>query len=79
MAIALRLGACRREPTAAIRAPLLDDASAELDTARRRALAGVAGSAEQVLVTAAWPIWGEGRAQNSMRDDDSGRVSMVEQ
>ena len=32
---------------------LLDDVFAELDTARRRALAAVAESAEQVLVTAA--------------------------
>ena len=34
---------------------LLDDVFAELDTARRAALAGVAESAEQVLITAAVP------------------------
>ena len=34
---------------------LLDDVFAELDTARRAALAGVAETAEQVLVTAAVP------------------------
>ncbi|HET9564162.1 MAG TPA: DNA replication/repair protein RecF [Mycobacterium sp.] len=62
---------------------LLDDVFAELDTARRRALAGVAGSAEQVLVTAAVADdipgdWDARRIEISMRDDDSGRVSMVE-
>ncbi len=34
---------------------LLDDVFAELDSARRQALAKVAASAEQVLVTAAVP------------------------
>ena len=85
MAIALRLAAYEL-----LRADggdpvlLLDDVFAELDTARRRALAGVAGSAEQVLVTAAVADdipgdWDVRRIEISMRDDDSGRVSMVEQ
>ncbi len=61
---------------------LLDDVFAELDTARRRALAAVAASAEQVLVTAAVADdipgdWDARRIEISMRDDDSGRVSMV--
>jgi DNA replication and repair protein RecF len=54
-----------------------------LDSARRRALAGVAGSAEQVLVTAAVgddipADWDVRRIEITMRDDDDGRVSMVE-
>jgi DNA replication and repair protein RecF len=62
---------------------LLDDVFAELDSARRRALASVAGSAEQVLVTAAVgddipADWDVRRIEITMRDDDSGRVSMVE-
>ena len=63
---------------------LLDDVFAELDTARRRALADVAASAEQVLVTAAVADdipsdWDARRIGITMRDDDSGRVSAVEQ
>jgi DNA replication and repair protein RecF len=63
---------------------LLDDVFAELDSARRQALAGVAASAEQVLVTAAVSDdipadWDARRIEITMRDDDSGRVSMVEQ
>lgn len=63
---------------------LLDDVFAELDTARRRALADVAASAEQVLVTAAVPEdipadWDARRIEIRMRDDDSGRISVVEQ
>jgi DNA replication and repair protein RecF len=63
---------------------LLDDVFAELDTARRNALAGVAGSAEQVLVTAAVPDdipadWDARRIGITMTDDDGGRVSVVEQ
>jgi DNA replication and repair protein RecF len=63
---------------------LLDDVFAELDTARRRALASVAGSAEQVLVTAAVDAdipadWDARRVLISLRDDDEGRISMVEQ
>ena len=54
MALALRLAAyelLRAEGSDPVL--LLDDVFAELDSARRRALAGVAASAEQVLVTAA--------------------------
>ncbi|MFM9735694.1 DNA replication and repair protein RecF, partial [Streptomyces niveiscabiei] len=56
MALALRLGAyelLRTDGTDPVL--LLDDVFAELDSARRRALADVAQSAEQVLVTAAVP------------------------
>jgi len=61
---------------------LLDDVFAELDTARRRALGAVAESAEQVLVTAAVlediPTgWDARRVTVEMRDDDSGRISVV--
>ncbi len=62
---------------------LLDDVFAELDNARRQALANVAESAEQVLVTAAVAEdipsdWDARRIEISMRDDDTGRISMVE-
>ena len=62
---------------------LLDDVFAELDIARRRALANVAASVEQVLVTAAVAEdvpgdWDARRIEISMRDDDAGRISMVE-
>ena len=62
---------------------LLDDVFAELDTTRRRALAAVAESAEQVLVTAAVPEdipadWDARRVHIEMRDDDSGRMSVVQ-
>lgn len=61
---------------------LLDDVFAELDVARRRALAAVAESAEQVLVTAAVledipADWDARRVHIDMRDDDSGRMSEV--
>lgn len=61
---------------------LLDDVFAELDNARRQALANVAASAEQVLVTAAVnedipPDWDARRIEISMRDDDAGRISEV--
>ena len=61
---------------------LLDDVFAELDTARREALAQVAASAEQVLVTAAVhedipADWDVRRIEIAMRDDDSGRLSEV--
>jgi DNA replication and repair protein RecF len=61
---------------------LLDDVFAELDTARRRALAAVAESAEQVLVTAAVlediPTgWDARPVTIDLRDDDSGRVSVA--
>ncbi|MGF2945534.1 DNA replication/repair protein RecF, partial [Mycobacterium sp. Lab-001] len=62
---------------------LLDDVFAELDTTRRRALAGVAESAEQVLVTAAVledipSDWDARRVHIDMRDADPGRISVVE-
>jgi DNA replication and repair protein RecF len=62
---------------------LLDDVFAELDAARRRALAAVAGSAEQVLVTAAVAAdiptgWDARQVAIELRDDDSGRVSVVQ-
>jgi DNA replication and repair protein RecF len=61
---------------------LLDDVFAELDTARRRALATVAASAEQVLVTAAVGEdipndWDVRRVLIDLKDDDSGRISVV--
>jgi len=61
---------------------LLDDVFAELDAARRRALATVAESAEQVLVTAAVledvpADWETRLVHIDLRDDDSGRVSAV--
>lgn len=59
---------------------LLDDVFAELDAARRRALATVAESAEQVLVTAAVlediPAgWDARQVYVDLRDGDAGRVS----
>ncbi|OBI12764.1 DNA replication/repair protein RecF [Mycobacterium sp. E2327] len=61
---------------------LLDDVFAELDATRRRALATVAESAEQVLVTAAVledipADWDARRVHIDLRDDDAGRVSAV--
>ena len=61
---------------------LLDDVFAELDAARRLALASVAEAAEQVLVTAAVPEdipagWDAKRIHIDLRDDESGRVSEV--
>jgi DNA replication and repair protein RecF len=61
---------------------LLDDVFAELDTKRRHALAKVAESAEQVLVTAAVlediPAgWDARRVHIDLRDSDSGPVSAV--
>ena len=84
MALALRLAAyelLRSEGGDPVL--LLDDVFAELDTARRRALASVAASAEQVLVTAAVVEdvpgdWDARRIEIGMRDDDTGRISMVE-
>jgi DNA replication and repair protein RecF len=83
-AVALRLGAYELlradggEPVL-----LLDDVFAELDGMRRRALATVAESAEQVLVTAAVledipADWDVRRVHIELRDDDSGRVSAVQ-
>lgn len=61
---------------------LLDDVFAELDTARRRALATVAESAEQVLVTAAVledipDGWAARQVDIDLCEDDVGRVSVV--
>lgn len=83
MALALRLAAyelLRREGGDPVL--LLDDVFAELDTARRDALARVAATAEQVLVTAAVPEdipreWDARRIEITMRDGDEGRVSEV--
>ncbi|KUI21521.1 DNA replication/repair protein RecF [Mycobacterium sp. GA-1285] len=62
---------------------LLDDVFAELDNSRRQALAAVAAAAEQVLVTAAVPEdipgdWDARRIGVTMREEDLGRISMVE-
>ena len=84
MALALRLGAyelLRTDGTDPVL--LLDDVFAELDSARRRALADVAQSAEQVLVTAAVPDdipqdWDGTRINVVMRDDEGGRISVVD-
>jgi DNA replication and repair protein RecF len=81
MALALRLGAyelLRGEGAEPVL--LLDDVFAELDVARRRALAEVAGSAEQVLVTAAVPDdvpndWRAEQVTITLADRDDGRVS----
>ncbi|KGI66163.1 DNA replication/repair protein RecF [Mycolicibacterium rufum] len=83
MALALRLAAyelLRREGSDPVL--LLDDVFAELDTARREALAQVAATAEQVLVTAAVhedipAEWDARRVEITMRDDDAGRISEV--
>jgi DNA replication and repair protein RecF len=61
---------------------LLDDVFAELDTKRRQALAKVAESAEQVLVTAAVPAdipegWDARQVHIDLRDSDIGPVSAV--
>jgi DNA replication and repair protein RecF len=61
---------------------LLDDVFAELDTKRRQALAKVAESAEQVLVTAAVPAdipegWDARQVHIDLRDSDTGPVSAV--
>lgn len=61
---------------------ILDDVFAELDNARRRALAGVAATAEQVLVTAAVgedipEDWDATRIGVTLRDDETGRASRV--
>jgi DNA replication and repair protein RecF len=62
---------------------LLDDVFAELDAARREALAAAAASAEQVLVTAAVlddvpHDWDAERVTIALRDGDSGPVSEVQ-
>ncbi|MGW0160297.1 DNA replication/repair protein RecF [Mycobacterium sp. NPDC003323] len=81
MALGLRLAAyelLRAEGTDPVL--LLDDVFAELDSARRQALAKVAASAEQVLITAAVPEdlpadWDVRRIEVTMRDADTGRIS----
>jgi DNA replication and repair protein RecF len=83
MALSLRLASyelLRSEGTDPVL--LLDDVFAELDTARRRALAAVAASAEQVLVTAAVPEdipedWDVRRVWINLEDGDGGRISVV--
>lgn len=84
MALALRLAAyelLRAEGGDPVL--LLDDVFAELDSARRQALAQVAASAEQVLVTAAVhedipAAWDARRVEITMQDSDGGRVSVVQ-
>lgn len=81
MALSLRLAAyqlLRSEGTEPVL--LLDDVFAELDTARRRALADVAASAEQVLITAAVADdvpadWQPRQISIAVAEDDNGRVS----
>jgi DNA replication and repair protein RecF len=84
MALALRLAAfelLRAEGSDPVL--LLDDVFAELDTARRRALAAAAASAEQVLVTAAVPEdipggWDVKQVRIDLRDGETGRMSVVQ-
>jgi len=83
MALSLRLGAydlLRGEGAEPVL--LLDDVFAELDTARRRALADVAAGAEQVLVTAAVSEdipadWDVERVEVTVVDGDHGRMSVL--
>jgi len=93
MALALRLAAyelLRAEGSGGIAGSagsdpvlLLDDVFAELDSARRQALANVAASAEQVLITAAVhedipQDWDARQIEIVMTDDDAGRISQVQ-
>jgi DNA replication and repair protein RecF len=83
MALSLRLGSyelLRGEGSEPVL--ILDDVFAELDNSRRRALAGVAAGAEQVLITAAVgedipADWDATRIGITLRDDDTGRASAV--
>ena len=83
MALSLRLAAYELLRTEGSEPVLiLDDVFAELDTARRRALAGVDATAEQVLVTAAVGEdipgdWEATRIAIALQDDDNGRMSVV--
>lgn len=83
MALALRLASYELLRTEGSEPVLiLDDVFAELDDSRRRALAGVAAGAEQVLVTAAVAEdipadWDATRIGITLRDDDTGRASAV--
>ncbi|HTZ13221.1 MAG TPA: DNA replication/repair protein RecF [Mycobacterium sp.] len=84
MALALRLGSyelLRADGSDPVL--LLDDVFAELDSARRGALAAAAASAEQVLVTAAVlddipRDWDAERVTIALHDGDSGPVSEVQ-
>ena len=84
MALALRLAAyelLRADGSDPVL--LLDDVFAELDAARREALAAAAASAEQVLVTAAVlddipRDWDATRVTIALHDGDSGPVSEVQ-
>ncbi len=83
MALALRLAAyelLRADGSDPVL--LLDDVFAELDTARREALAAAAASAEQVLVTAAVVDdiprdWDAERINITLNDDDTGPASAL--
>ena len=83
MALALRLAAyelLRADGSDPVL--LLDDVFAELDTARREALAAAAASAEQVLVTAAVlddipRDWDADRINITLNDDDTGPASAL--
>ncbi|OLT85716.1 DNA replication/repair protein RecF [Mycobacterium syngnathidarum] len=83
MALSLRLGAYELLRSDGVDPVLLlDDVFAELDTARRQALAAVAGEAEQVLVTAAVSEdipqdWVANRIEIKMTEGDQGRISVV--
>ena len=85
MALALRLAAyelLRADGSDPVL--LLDDVFAELDAARREALAAAAASAEQVLVTAAVlddvpRDWDATRVTIALHDGDSGPVSAVQE
>ncbi|WP_445167835.1 DNA replication/repair protein RecF [Mycolicibacterium sp. Dal123E01] len=83
MALALRLASYELLRTEGSEPVLiLDDVFAELDSARRQALAGVAADAEQVLITAAVgedipTDWDATRIGITLRDDDDGRMSEV--
>jgi DNA replication and repair protein RecF len=83
MALALRLAAyelLRAEGSDPVL--LLDDVFAELDSARRQALAAAAASAEQVLVTAAVVDdiprdWVADRIDITLNDEDTGPASAI--
>ena len=83
LALALRLAAyelLRGEGSEPVL--ILDDVFAELDNARRRALAGVAAGAEQVLVTAAVgedipEDWDATRIGVTLQEDEAGRASAL--
>ncbi|MGB9248437.1 MAG: DNA replication/repair protein RecF [Mycobacterium sp.] len=83
MALALRLAAyelLRAEGSDPVL--LLDDVFAELDSARRQALAAAAASAEQVLVTAAVVAdvprdWEADRIDITLNDEDTGPASAI--